>query len=89
MTGLLVGVTGFVSGIFVVAANGWMNAPAGFDWMNGAAQNINPRSGPCSNPAWPHESLHMQAAALQAVGFAVGGIHAWLYLRRRAPGLNS
>ncbi len=87
VTGLLVGVTGFVSGIFVVAANGWMNAPAGFDWVNGAAQNINPVRA-MFNPAWPHESLHMQLAALEAVGFAVGGIHAWLYVRRRAPGLN-
>jgi cytochrome d ubiquinol oxidase subunit I len=86
-TGLAVGVTGFVSGIFVVAANGWMNAPAGFDWVNGAAQNIDPVRA-MFNRAWPHQSLHMQLAALQAVGCAVGGIHAWLYLRGRAPDLN-
>ena len=86
-TGLLVGVTGFVSGIFVVAANGWMNAPAGFDWVNGVAQNVDPVRA-MFNRAWPHQSLHMQLAALQAVGCAVGGIHAWLYLRGRAPDLN-
>jgi cytochrome d ubiquinol oxidase subunit I len=86
-TGLMVGVTGFVSGIFVVAANGWMNAPAGFDWVNGSAQNIDPVAA-MFNRAWPHQSLHMQLAALQAVGCAVGGIHAWLYLRGRSPGLN-
>jgi len=86
-TGLAVGVTGFVSGIFVVAANGWMNAPAGFDWVAGAAQNIDPVRA-MFNRSWPHQSVHMQLAALQAVGFAVGGIHAWLYLRGRAPDLN-
>jgi len=86
-TGLLVGVSGFVSGIFVVAANGWMNAPAGFDWVGGAARNINPVRA-MFNRAWPHESLHMQLAALSAVGCAVAGIHAWLYLRGRAPDLN-
>ncbi len=86
-TGLLVGVSGFVSGIFVVAANGWMNAPAGFDWVGGAARNINPVRA-MFNRAWPHESLHMQLGALSAVGCAVGGIHAWLYLRGRAPALN-
>lgn len=85
--GLLVGVTGFFSGIFVVAANGWMNAPAGFDWINGAAQNVDPVAA-MFNRAWLHQSLHMQLAALQAVGCAVGGIHAWLYLRGRAPELN-
>ena len=86
-TGLLVGLSGFVSGIFVVAANAWMNAPAGFDWVNGVAQNIDPVRA-MFNRAWLHQSLHMQLAAVQAVGFAVGGIHAWLYLRGRAPDLN-
>ncbi len=86
-TGLMVGVTGFVSGIFVVAANGWMNTPAGFDWVDGAARNIDPVAA-MFNRAWPHQSLHMQLAALQAVGCAVGGIHAWLYLRGRSPDLN-
>jgi cytochrome d ubiquinol oxidase subunit I len=87
ITGLMVGVSGFVSGIFVVAANAWMNAPAGFDWVDGAAQNIDPVRA-MFNRAWPHQTLHMQLAALQAVGFAVGGIHAWLYLRGRSPDLN-
>lgn len=85
--GLMVGVTGFVSGIFVVAANGWMNAPAGFDWVDGAAKNVDPVKA-MFNQAWLHESIHMQLAALQAVGLAVAGIHAWLYLRGRAPDLN-
>lgn len=86
-TGLAVGVSGFVSGIFVVAANGWMNVPSGFDWVDGAARNIDPVAA-MFNRAWLHQSLHMQLAALQAVGLAVGGIHAALYLRGRAPELN-
>ncbi|MGC4073414.1 MAG: cytochrome ubiquinol oxidase subunit I [Nibricoccus sp.] len=86
-TGLAVGLSGFASGIFVVAANSWMNTPAGFDWIDGAAHNIDPVAA-MFNRAWLHQSLHMQVAALQAVGLAVGGIHAWLYLRGRAPDLN-
>ncbi|HEX9781257.1 MAG TPA: cytochrome ubiquinol oxidase subunit I [Opitutaceae bacterium] len=86
-TGLAVGITGFLSGIFVVAANSWMNAPSGFEWVNGAAHNVDPVAA-MFNRGWVHQSLHMQLAALQAVGFAVGGIHAWLYLRGKAPGLN-
>ncbi|MDR0902511.1 MAG: cytochrome ubiquinol oxidase subunit I [Opitutaceae bacterium] len=79
-TGLTVGAAGFISGIFIVAANGWMNAPAGFDWVNGAAQNIDPVKA-MFNKAWLHLSIHMQLAALQAVGFGAAGIHAFLYLR--------
>ncbi len=33
--GLLVGISGLSSGILVVAANAWMNSPAGFDYVNG------------------------------------------------------
>lgn len=86
-TGLVVGISGFVSGIFVVAANGWMNSPAGFDWVNGSPRNIDPVAA-MFNRAWLHQSIHMQLAALQAVGCAVGGIHAWLYLRGRAPAVH-
>jgi cytochrome bd ubiquinol oxidase subunit I len=86
-TGVAVGVSGFASGIFVVAANSWMNTPAGFDWVDGAAVNIDPVAA-MFNRAWLHEAIHMQLGALQAVGFAVGGIHAILYLRGRAPDLN-
>lgn len=86
-TGIVVGVSGFVSGIFVVAANGWMNAPAGFDWVDGVARNVDPVRA-MFNRAWLHQSLHMQLAALQAVGCGVAGIHAWLYLRGRVPDLN-
>ena len=86
-TGLVVGISGFASGIFVVAANAWMNSPAGFTWTDGVAQDIDP-VGAMFNRAWLHQSIHMQLAALQAVGFAVGGIHGLLYLRGRAPELN-
>ncbi|MEN0059781.1 MAG: cytochrome ubiquinol oxidase subunit I [Bdellovibrio sp.] len=82
-TGLMVGISGFASGIFVVAANSWMNTPAGFDWVDGQALNIDPVKA-MFNKAWLHQTLHMQVAALQAVGFAVAGIHAYLVLKNPA-----
>lgn len=86
-TGLVVGLSGFTSGIFVVAANSWMNTPAGFEWIDGAVTNVDPVAA-MFNKAWLHQSLHMQIAALQAVGFAVAGIHAYLLLKRNARELN-
>jgi cytochrome d ubiquinol oxidase subunit I len=86
--GVLVGVFGFASGIFVLAANSWMNTPAGFTLNpDGTAINIDPIAA-MFNKAWFHQSLHMQLAALQAVGLAVAGIHAGLLLRGRRPALN-
>lgn len=86
-TGLVVGLSGFISGIFVVAANAWMNSPAGFTWSGGMAHDIDPVRA-MFNRAWLHQSLHMQLAAVEAVGFAVGGIHGLLYLRGRTRELN-
>lgn len=80
-SGLAVGICGFASGIFIVAANSWMNAPQGFDWVNGEALNIDPVKA-MFNQAWLHQSAHMQVAAIQAVGFAVAGIHALILLRQ-------
>jgi cytochrome bd ubiquinol oxidase subunit I len=37
----VVAVSGVLSAVFVVLANSWMNAPAGFDVVNGQPVNIN------------------------------------------------
>jgi len=80
LSGWLVGISGIASGIFVVAANSWMNAPAGFDWVNGHAINIDPVKA-MFNDAWFSQALHMTIAAFEAVGFAVVGIHAYFLLK--------
>jgi cytochrome d ubiquinol oxidase subunit I len=83
--GVMVAVSGALSGIFVVTANAWMNAPAGFDLVNGQAVNVNPLAA-MANAAAPPQVLHMMLAAYAATGFAVAGIHALLILRgRRSP----
>lgn len=81
-TGIVVGISGVASGIFVVAANAWMNSPAGFDWVNGQAINIDPVAA-MFNDAWFSQALHMTIAAFVATGFAVSGLHALLLLRHR------
>lgn len=86
-TGLVVGISGFASGVFVVSANAWMNSPTGFDVVDGQIKNIDPVAA-MFNASWLHESLHMQIAAFQAVGFAVGGTHAALLLLKKRPQLN-
>jgi cytochrome d ubiquinol oxidase subunit I len=80
LSGWVVGIFGVMSGIFVVAANGWMNAPSGFDWVDGRAINIDPVKA-FFNAAWPSQALHMTIAAFEAVGFAVAGIHAYFLLK--------
>jgi cytochrome d ubiquinol oxidase subunit I len=81
-TGVVVGVSGLVSGILVVAANAWMNSPAGFDFVDGQYLNIDPMKA-MFNDAWFSQALHMCIAAFSATGFAVAGIHALMILKKK------
>lgn len=86
-TGVIVGIAGVSSGILVVSANGWMNAPSGFDYVNGAFLNIDPIKA-LLNPAWFTQALHMTLAAFTATGFAVAGIHAYQFYKNKHPELH-
>lgn len=79
-TGVVVGISGLASGILVVAANGWMNSPSGFDFVDGEYLNIDPVQA-LFNDAWFTQSLHMTLAAFTATGFAVAGIHAYMMMK--------
>jgi cytochrome bd ubiquinol oxidase subunit I len=80
LAGIVVAVSGVLSAIFVVLANAWMNAPAGFDVVNGQPVNINPIAA-MFNPASLHETIHMVLAAYVATAFLVAGIHSFFLLR--------
>jgi len=79
-TGVIVGISGLLSGILVVAANAWMNSPAGFDFVNGQYLNIDPMKA-MFNEAWFSQALHMCVAAFVSTGFAVAGVHALMILK--------
>src|SRR5713226_4146871 len=42
VAGVVVAVSGALSGLFVVSANGWMNTPTGFRLVNGRAVDVDP-----------------------------------------------
>src|SRR4051794_33591213 len=82
LAGVLVAISGAVSGIFVVTANAWMNTPAGFTVVNGQVTQVDPIAA-MLNPASLHEVLHMTLAAYVATGFAVAAVHAYFFLKNR------
>lgn len=88
LTGIIIGVSGVASGILVVSANGWMNAPSGFDYINGEFVNIDPVQA-FLNPAWFTQALHMTLAAFVATSFGVAGIHAFQVFRGRNVELHT
>lgn len=79
VAGVLVAVSGALSGIFVVIANAWMNSPTGFELVDGRITNIDPVAA-MANPAAFQQTLHMTLAAYAATGFGVAGVHAALLL---------
>ncbi len=82
--GVAVAVSGAVSGVFVVIANAWMNAPRGFTVAGGVPVDIDPLLA-MTTPAAIPQALHMTLAAYAGTGFAVAGIHAF-FLRRQGRG---
>ena len=78
--GIVVAVSGVLSGIFVVIANAWMNTPAGFEMVAGRAINVRPFMA-MANAAAFSETLHMTLAAYAGTGLTVAGIHAVALLR--------
>jgi cytochrome d ubiquinol oxidase subunit I len=85
--GIMVAGSGVLSGIFVVIANAWMNAPRGFRLENGVPVDIDPIAAMMTPAAFP-QTLHMTLAAYASTGFAVAAVHAWHLLRWRTPAFH-
>ncbi len=83
LSGVVVAISGILSGIFVVTANAWMNSPAGFKIVDGKIADIDPIAA-MLNPASFHEVVHMTLAAFVATGFMVAAVHAFFLLRDRS-----
>jgi cytochrome d ubiquinol oxidase subunit I len=73
-------ISGLFSAWFVVSANSWMNAPAGFIYKNGKVTGINP-IGAILNPATPFETTHMILACYVAIAFSIAAVYAFGMLR--------
>lgn len=82
LCGLVVAFTGLASGVLVVAANSWMQSPAGFSQVvDGHLVDVE-ALGVFKAPGWARFSIHSSLSCYEAVGFAVAGVYALRALRR-------
>jgi cytochrome d ubiquinol oxidase subunit I len=82
-TGIPVAVSGLMSGVLVVAANAWMQAPVGFELAaDGTLASAHPMA-TFQSPAWLHMAVHSSLSCYIATGFAVAGVYALGMLRGR------
>lgn len=82
LCGIPVALSGAASGILVVAANAWMQTPAGFRLVDGKPTDISPFA-PFLSPAWGQMALHSTLSCYIASAFMVAGVYAAGLLRGR------
>jgi cytochrome bd ubiquinol oxidase subunit I len=85
--GVMVALSGALSGAFVVTANAWMNTPMGFRLVDDRVVDVAPFRA-MFNPAAGAQVVHMLLAAYASVGVAVAGVHARLLLRDPADAFH-
>lgn len=79
-SGVPMAVAGVVGATMILAVNGWMNDPKGFDVVNNQIVNINPWRALFNDFFW-HELAHMYLAGYVVVGFLVASVYAVAWLK--------
>ena len=82
LTGIPVVISGFAGSLNVIAVNGWMNNPEGFDVVDGKVVDPQPWDALINTNMW-HELIHMYLAGYIVSGFIVAGVYAYAWLRGR------
>ena len=80
LTGIPVVIAGFAGSFNVIAVNGWMNNPTGFDVVDGQVVDPAPWVALLNDNLW-HELVHMYLAGYIVAGFIVAGVYAFAHLR--------
>jgi cytochrome bd ubiquinol oxidase subunit I len=82
LTGIPIVISGFTGSLNVIAVNGWMNNPEGFDVVDGRVVNPQPWDALFNANMW-HELIHMYLAGYIVAGFIVAGVYAFAWLKGR------
>src|SRR4051812_18955884 len=80
LCGIPILIAGMTGSFMVIAVNGWMNHPVGFDVVGGHVTHVRPWKA-LFNPFFWHEFVHMYVAAFMVAGFLVAAVYARAYLR--------
>ncbi|HEX6022114.1 MAG TPA: cytochrome ubiquinol oxidase subunit I [Solirubrobacter sp.] len=82
LTGIPIVISGFAGSFNVIAVNGWMNQPTGFDLVDGRVVDPRPWEALLNANMW-HELIHMYLAGYLVAGFLVAGVYAYAWLKGR------
>jgi cytochrome d ubiquinol oxidase subunit I len=82
LTGVPIVLSGFAGSFNVIAVNGWMNDPTGFNVVGGKVVDPRPWEALLNDNMW-HEVFHMYLAGYLVAGFIVAGVYAYAWLGGR------
>jgi cytochrome bd ubiquinol oxidase subunit I len=82
LVGIPIVISGMTGSMFVIAVNGWMNKPSGFDLVDGKVVNVKPLEALFNGNLW-HELVHMYVAGFIVASFIVAAVYAFALLRGR------
>jgi cytochrome d ubiquinol oxidase subunit I len=71
-----------ISATWIIASNSWMQTPQGFQVIDGRVVPVDWLK-VIFNPSFPYRLIHMTLAAYLSTALFVGGVGAWLLLKRR------
>jgi len=83
-SGVAVAVGTTLSAFWILAANSWMQTPAGFEIRDGRFFPTD-WAAIVFNPSFPFRLMHMVTASFLTTSFVVAGISAWYLLKGRFP----
>jgi cytochrome d ubiquinol oxidase subunit I len=78
----LVTIGASLSAFWIMAANAWMQTPAGYQLVDGKFL-VTDFGEAIFNPAFPTHLIHMLVASYETAGFAVAGICAYFLLKKK------
>ncbi|NEZ03742.1 cytochrome ubiquinol oxidase subunit I [Wenzhouxiangella sp. XN201] len=78
----MVAIGTFISSFWILAANSWMQTPAGVELVDGTVK-ITSWGEAIFNASLPYRFAHMGLASFITGGFVVAGVSAWYLLRNR------
>jgi cytochrome bd ubiquinol oxidase subunit I len=76
LVGIPIAVAGVLGSFMVIAVNGWMNHPQGFQLVDGKVTDVQPIRALFGNSYFWHELVHMYLAGYMVTGFLVAGCYA-------------
>ncbi len=82
-SGIPVVLAGVAGSLMVIAVNGWMNHPGGFEIVGGKVVDVHPLTALFGNTYFWHEFVHMYIAGYMVTGFLVAGAYALARMRGR------